>query len=270
MLAWGIAVNFAPQVLAEGAAVAEARGSARERTNVSPVHSAMLAVDDPRDVAARRAFASGDYSRALALFVELFASYPEEVIYYRNIGRCYQSLGEPTRAIASFQNYQRRAGVLSAAEAAEIQRYIEEMRQLARVQRTASEQRSKEREGAARRRYRLKLGTGIALLAAAPVLAGVGIAMGVAAQDREHQLAKLCSPETPCQVDDPRRAELLQEGEQAERRQWWLFGSAGAALVAGTIVLVLARKSRTPFPPVAVGVSFSGSLAAALSLRGAF
>ena len=50
--------------------------------------------------------------------------------YLRNIGRCYQNLGEPDRAIASFRDYLHKAKSVSADERAEIDGYINEMQDL--------------------------------------------------------------------------------------------------------------------------------------------
>ena len=50
--------------------------------------------------------------------------------YLRNIGRCYQMLRDPDRAISSFQEYLRKAKDLSGEQRAEIERYIADMEQL--------------------------------------------------------------------------------------------------------------------------------------------
>jgi tetratricopeptide (TPR) repeat protein len=91
------------------------------------------AAPDPREMKAREAFAAGRYQDALDLFVKLYAEklHPN---YLRNIGRCYQNLGEPDRAISSFHEYLRKARKLTAAERAEIERYIGEMEELKRTQ----------------------------------------------------------------------------------------------------------------------------------------
>ena len=91
------------------------------------------AAPDPREMKAREAFAAGMYQDALDLFVKLYAEklHPN---YLRNIGRCYQNLGEPDRAISSFHEYLRKARKPSAAERAEIERYIGEMEELKKTQ----------------------------------------------------------------------------------------------------------------------------------------
>ena len=52
------------------------------------------AATDPRELKAREDFAAGRYQQALDLFAKLYAEklHPN---YLRNIGRCYQNLGDP-------------------------------------------------------------------------------------------------------------------------------------------------------------------------------
>jgi hypothetical protein len=83
----------------------------------------------PRELEAREAFVTGEYQRALSLFGKLYAETLHPT-YLRNIGRCYQNLGEPDRAITTFRDYLRKAGPLPAAERAEIDGYIAEMEAL--------------------------------------------------------------------------------------------------------------------------------------------
>jgi hypothetical protein len=89
------------------------------------------AATDPREIAAREAFVAGRYQQALDLFAKLYAEtlHPN---YLRNIGRCYQNLGEPDRAINSFRDYLRKAKGLTADERGEIDGYIRDMEELKR------------------------------------------------------------------------------------------------------------------------------------------
>ena len=66
----------------------------------------VLAETDKREIQARESFAAGRYQDALDMFVKLYAEkvHPN---YLRNIGRCYQNLGEPDKAISSFREYLR-------------------------------------------------------------------------------------------------------------------------------------------------------------------
>jgi hypothetical protein len=91
-----------------------------------------------REMQAREAFAAGRYEQALDLFVKLYAEKLHPV-YLRNIGRCYQNLGQADRAISSFREYLRKAKTVSAEERAEVQGYIDEMEQLKRKTAAAPE-----------------------------------------------------------------------------------------------------------------------------------
>ena len=83
------------------------------------------AAPDARELTAREYFASRRYQEALDLFAKLYAEslHPN---YLRNIGRCYQNLGQPDRAIVSFHDYLRKAKV-SPEERVEIEGFIKEM-----------------------------------------------------------------------------------------------------------------------------------------------
>jgi len=92
------------------------------------VHDAAAAVDQ-REMKAREAFAVGKYQEALDLFAKLYAEklHPN---YLRNIGRCYQNLGEPDKAINSFREYLRKAKAIGPDERQEVESYIKEMEDL--------------------------------------------------------------------------------------------------------------------------------------------
>src|SRR6185436_14048926 len=91
---------------------------------------------DRREIEAREAYVTGHYERALELFGKLYAETLHPT-YLRNIGRCYQNLRDPDRAIATFRDYLRKAPALSANERAEIDGYIAEMEALKRQQEAA-------------------------------------------------------------------------------------------------------------------------------------
>src|SRR4051812_15084842 len=86
---------------------------------------------DAREMQAREAFGAARYQDALDLYVKLNAEKPHPN-YLRNIGRCYQNLGDPDKAIGSFREYLRKAKSLNADERAEIETYIHEMEELKR------------------------------------------------------------------------------------------------------------------------------------------
>lgn len=84
---------------------------------------------DPREMQAREAFAAGNYQDALDIYTKLYAEKLHPT-YLRNIGRCYQNLNDPDRAISSFREYLRKAKDLSADERDEVEGYIKEMEDL--------------------------------------------------------------------------------------------------------------------------------------------
>jgi tetratricopeptide (TPR) repeat protein len=96
------------------------------------------AATDPREIKAREDFVGGRYQEALDLFAKLYAEtlHPN---YLRNIGRCYQNLGEPDQAISSFRDYLRKGKNISPAEHGEIDGYIGEMEALKRQRAAANE-----------------------------------------------------------------------------------------------------------------------------------
>src|SRR3954469_17072651 len=83
----------------------------------------------PRELEAREAFATGKYQRALDLFGKLYAETLHPT-YLRNIGRCYQYLGDPDRALISFRDYLHKARNVDPAERREVAGYIDEMEAL--------------------------------------------------------------------------------------------------------------------------------------------
>jgi len=84
---------------------------------------------DSREMHGREAFAAGRYQEALDVFVKLYAEklHPN---YLRNIGRCYQNLGDPDKAISAFHEYLRKAKAVSPDERKEVEGYIKEMEDL--------------------------------------------------------------------------------------------------------------------------------------------
>jgi tetratricopeptide (TPR) repeat protein len=87
------------------------------------------AASDTRELRAREAFAAGRFQDALDLFAKLYAE-TLHPIYLRNIGRCYQNMGNPDKALISFRDYLRKAKNLTPDEEKEIQGYIKEMEEL--------------------------------------------------------------------------------------------------------------------------------------------
>jgi tetratricopeptide (TPR) repeat protein len=92
---------------------------------------------DKREIEARQAFASGQYQQALDLYAALYADKVHPT-YLRNIGRCYQNLRQPEKAINAFRDYLRQAKDLTAAERSEVEGYIKEMEELQKQQAAAA------------------------------------------------------------------------------------------------------------------------------------
>jgi hypothetical protein len=92
-----------------------------------------MAGEDPREVEGRAMFVRGEYEGSLQIFSKLFAEKADPV-YLRNIGRCYQMLRNPARAIAAFREYLRRDATITVEERAEVEGFIHEMEALAAEQ----------------------------------------------------------------------------------------------------------------------------------------
>jgi hypothetical protein len=84
--------------------------------------------DDP-EMSARASFAVGRYKEALEIYGRLYAKTLHPT-YLRNIGRCYQNMGQPDEAISAFHEYLRKARNLDAEQRAEINGFIAEMEAL--------------------------------------------------------------------------------------------------------------------------------------------
>ena len=104
--------------LAAVAALALALGAARAD-----------AAGDQRELKAREDFAAGRYQQALDVFAKLYAETLHPT-YLRNIGRCYQNLGDADHAITSFREYLRKHKTITPDERAEVEGFIAEMEEL--------------------------------------------------------------------------------------------------------------------------------------------
>jgi hypothetical protein len=100
--------------------------------------SAVAAPADKRELQAREAFAAGRYNDALDLYAKLYAEKLHPT-YLRNVGRCYQNLGDPDHAISSFREYLRQAKDVTPTERAQVEGYIAEMEVLKRQREAAAD-----------------------------------------------------------------------------------------------------------------------------------
>jgi tetratricopeptide (TPR) repeat protein len=133
------AATLAFLVLAAAASpVAQAAPAGAARDAATPKRS-RAAEAARREVRARALYAEGHYDEAVTLFADLFAETLHPT-YLRNIGRCYQNLGQAQSAIRSFRDYLRKAGNIPDKERKEVEGYIAEMEVLqAKDEKTAAE-----------------------------------------------------------------------------------------------------------------------------------
>lgn len=86
-----------------------------------------------RERKAQAAFVAGRYDEAARALTALYADF-HEPLYLRNLGRAYQKLRDPDRAITSFEDYLRQAPNLTQTERDEVRGFIREMEELRRQQ----------------------------------------------------------------------------------------------------------------------------------------
>jgi tetratricopeptide (TPR) repeat protein len=92
---------------------------------------------DARELKAREEFAAGRYQEALDIFAKLYAETLHPV-YLHNIGRCYQNLGDPDKALISFRDYLRKHKTIEPAERKEVEGFIAEMEALKKQKQAAA------------------------------------------------------------------------------------------------------------------------------------
>jgi tetratricopeptide (TPR) repeat protein len=168
---------------------------------------------DNREMQAREAFAAGRYQDALDVYVKLYAEklHPN---FLRNIGRCYQNLGEPDKAISSFREYLRKAKGLPADERTEIEGYIKEMEEL------------KQKRAAAPVEPR-------------PDPVQPAVTPPVTSPAVHEPPTTLLTPLPPAPDESP-----------PVYKRWWFWTAIGAAVVAGVAVAIVASSgSKDPACP---------------------
>jgi tetratricopeptide (TPR) repeat protein len=184
-----------------------------------------LAAPDAREMQARQAYAAGNYHEALDVYVQLYAEklHPN---FLRNIGRCYQNLGDPERAINSFREYLRKAKDVSPTERAEVNGYIAEMEEL-KKQRGRETVAAKSTEESPREKQPAALRGG-----AAPT-------------------AALAAPAPATPSSEPAGVNLRAEGgtppssssggtDTPLYQKWWFWGIIGGVVAAGVGVAAAA------------------------------
>jgi len=193
-----------------------------------------VAAGDSREVKGRALFAKGEYQRALEIFAALFAEKGDPV-YLRNIGRCYQKLQEPGKAIDSFKEYLRRSPRLKASEREEIHGFIHEMEEL------RAEQRKSEP---------------VAPPPVAPPEARAGPVEPIKppppepAHDRQLRATDGDAGDKPSLITKPGEPGAGAAQSDSVFKKWWFWTAVGGVLVAGGVATVLILNSRgTTFPP---------------------
>jgi hypothetical protein len=100
---------------------------------IMSAHAASAKSKDKREIKAREAFAQGHYEEALDLFAKLYAEKLHPT-YLRNIGRCYQNLKMPEKAINAFNDYLRQGKDITVTEKNEVEGFIAEMESMKKKQ----------------------------------------------------------------------------------------------------------------------------------------
>jgi len=181
--------------------------------------SVAQAAPDLREMQAREAFGAGRYQDALDLFAKLYAQHLDPV-YLRNIGRCYQNLQQPDRAISSFREYMRKGKNIKKADRAEIEGYISEMEELKKTQ---------EAERNAALKPELPATTAPA---AGPPAASAPTETKVAITERDLTAPKPMSPPPPAIEMNASPARQPEESHPFYTRGWF-WAIVGGVVVAG-------------------------------------
>jgi hypothetical protein len=180
-----------------------------------------MAKEGGAELKARRHFAVGEYQEALDVYANLYAETLHPT-YLRNIGRCYQKLREPDRAIDSFEEYLRKGKNLPAEQIAEVKGYIAEMEELKRSRAAAA-------------------------VPAAPAGTNAGVRPEPAAGAGANVPAPALEPAPP-PVEPPSavaRPEPPPESSPFYTR-FWFWAAVGVVAVGLTTALLLFGADRTP------------------------
>jgi hypothetical protein len=86
----------------------------------------VMAADDDREAGARKLYALGRFAEAAEIYAQLYSETLHPT-YLRNVGRCYQGMGDGQRAISVFHEYLRKAKDASPAQRAEVEGLIREI-----------------------------------------------------------------------------------------------------------------------------------------------
>jgi hypothetical protein len=197
---------------------------------------------DERTQRAKQAFAAGQYSEALALFVKLYAE-TLDPLYLRVIGRCHQKLEDPDRAIDAFREYLRKAKKLAPDKRKEVEGFIAEMEAL-RAQQA-------ERAARADALVEVPLPAGSEMRAAPPVPDA----------SARTSLAPLGAHPPAVVAGSPLIAAAPEHGRADEAARpvytrWWFWTAVGTVVVTGAVVTFLALRSDGGAQPYMGGDGF--------------
>jgi hypothetical protein len=178
------------------------------------------AQQDDTELAARTHFLKGEYKQALDGYVQLYNETLHPT-YLRNIGRCFQSLGEPDKAINAFRDYLRKAPSLTAEQRTEIEGFITEMK---------DHKRSREAEAAP------------AAAAAAPLPRAPE-----PAAERTAGKVDMLTTKAPSEPADATRRPPVYE-------RWWFWTAAAAVVIGAGVTAIALSTSSSGAPTTDFGV----------------
>jgi tetratricopeptide (TPR) repeat protein len=200
--------------------------------------SARASGPQDEELRARKLYAAGDFQGALDIYTDLYGRNPHPT-YMRNIGRCYQNLGEPDRAIRAFRDYLRTSKDLAPEARREVEGFIKEMEELKRSREpspAASPGAPAESSAAGAR----------APAPAAPPSASSQVAARAPKLDAPTppaSVSNLSSEESPLTV---KAAPSSADGGSILGR-WW-FWTAAAVVVGGVVAGILLASSASASP----------------------
>lgn len=81
---------------------------------------------EDKEAGARKLYALGRFAEAAEIYAQLYAETLHPT-YLRNVGRCYQGMGDADRAVAMFREYLRKAKDARPEQRAEVEGFIREL-----------------------------------------------------------------------------------------------------------------------------------------------
>jgi hypothetical protein len=201
---------------------------------------------DPREVAARKACASGQVDRGIALLSEIIGETSDPTPVYDQ-ARCYQQNGRPAQAIQRFREYLRLSPNAPADEVARIRGFIHDLEAEGNRGQPPPEQSLRVAAapagGAPGRGLRI---AALGLAGAALVAIGAGVYFSARVGTKKSDVEGL-SQVTDRQAYD----RMLSDGRSAEHLQWVGYGIGAAALMGGGVCYWLSERDGERSPTTA-------------------